>query len=62
MNQCFLPDHSSVHWTNSMVLSEDEQDPKHPEYSTSIIFLFSGMILARKGEWWVTCGVGVCSP
>ncbi|KAF3819194.1 hypothetical protein GH733_013344, partial [Mirounga leonina] len=53
MNQPILPDHSSIHWTNSTVLCEGELDPKPPESYLSIILLFSGVILARiaQNQW-----------
>lgn len=57
MNQPILPDRSSLHWTNSTVLFEGEQDPECPESYISIILLFSGVILARIGEQWVMCGM-----
>ncbi|ELK12580.1 Solute carrier family 40 member 1 [Pteropus alecto] len=51
MNQPILPDRSSIHWTNSTVLFEGEQEPQHPKSYTSVILLFSGVILARIGLW-----------
>lgn len=60
MNQPILPDRSSIHWTNSTVLLEGEQDLEHPESYICITLLFSGVILARIGARWVMCGVGFC--
>ncbi|ELW67597.1 Solute carrier family 40 member 1 [Tupaia chinensis] len=54
LNQPILPDkkkRSSIHWTNSTVLFEGQQDPEQPESYISIILLFSGVILARIGLW-----------
>ncbi|XP_053465060.1 solute carrier family 40 member 1-like [Nycticebus coucang] len=51
LNQPILPDRSSIHWTNSTVLFEGQRSPEHPESYTSIILLFSGVILARIGLW-----------
>lgn len=56
MNQPILPDRSSIHWTNSTVLFEGEQEPEYPESYISISLLFSGVILARIGEQWATGG------
>ncbi|XP_023565618.1 solute carrier family 40 member 1-like [Octodon degus] len=57
LNQPILPDRSSIHWTNSTVLFDDQQDPEQPESYISIILLFSGVILARIGEQWVMFGM-----
>ncbi|KAM4874037.1 ferroportin-like [Thomomys bottae] len=51
LNQPILPDRSSIHWTNSTVLFDGQQDPEQPESYISIILLFSGVILARIGLW-----------
>nr|XP_012802990.2 solute carrier family 40 member 1-like [Jaculus jaculus] len=51
LNQPILPDRSSIHWTNSTVLFNGQQDPEQPESYISIILLFSGVILARIGLW-----------
>uniref|UniRef100_H0XNK0 Solute carrier family 40 member n=1 Tax=Otolemur garnettii TaxID=30611 RepID=H0XNK0_OTOGA len=52
LNQPILPDRSSIHWTNSTVLFEGQRSPEHPESYTSIILLFSGVILARIAGLW----------
>lgn len=57
LNQPILPDRSSLHWTNSTVLFEGEQDPEYPESYISIVLLFLGVILARIGEQGVMCGM-----
>ncbi|XP_048642286.1 solute carrier family 40 protein member 1-like isoform X2 [Marmota marmota marmota] len=51
LNQPILPDRSSIHWTNSTVLFDGQQDLEQPESYVSIILLFSGVILARIGLW-----------
>ncbi|MBZ3884572.1 Solute carrier family 40 member 1 [Sciurus carolinensis] len=51
LNQPILPDRSSIHWTNSTVLFDGQQDPEQPESYVSIVLLFSGVILARIGLW-----------
>lgn len=61
VKQPILPNRSSIHWTNSTVLLEGEQDLEYPESYISIILLFLGVILARIGKQWVTSGVGFCS-
>ncbi|KAM5204005.1 LOW QUALITY PROTEIN: ferroportin-like [Hipposideros larvatus] len=47
VKQPILPNRSSIHWTNSTVLLEGEQDLEYPESYISIILLFLGVILAR---------------
>ncbi|XP_019507528.1 PREDICTED: LOW QUALITY PROTEIN: solute carrier family 40 member 1-like [Hipposideros armiger] len=50
VKQPILPNRSSIHWTNSTVLLEGEQDLEYPESYISIILLFLGVILARIGS------------
>ncbi|XP_008565257.1 PREDICTED: solute carrier family 40 member 1-like [Galeopterus variegatus] len=49
LNQPIVPDRSSIHWTNSMVLFKGQQ--QQPESYVSTALLFSGVILARIGLW-----------
>ncbi|XP_052576359.1 solute carrier family 40 protein member 1-like [Peromyscus californicus insignis] len=51
LNQPIFPDHSPIHWTNSTVLFDGQQDPEQPDSCISISLLFSGVILARIGLW-----------
>ncbi|KAI7806910.1 solute carrier family 40 member 1 [Triplophysa rosa] len=50
-NQPFLPDRSSIHWTNNTVLFENAPSGTEPESYVSIILLFLGVITARVGLW-----------
>ncbi|EGW07758.1 Solute carrier family 40 member 1 [Cricetulus griseus] len=58
LNQPIFPDRSPIHWTNSTVLFDGQQDPEQPDSYISISLLFSGVILARIGEQRVTWDIG----
>uniref|UniRef100_A0A673NFB4 Solute carrier family 40 member n=1 Tax=Sinocyclocheilus rhinocerous TaxID=307959 RepID=A0A673NFB4_9TELE len=51
INQPLLPDRSSIHWTNNIVLFENVPAGTEPESYISIILLFLGVITARVGLW-----------